>query len=89
MYQLIEYLVDAIYSEPRAGRPVPQRIELGADLFRRVQAAHREALATVLPEVDNVYPGSLAGVPVMEVSGEAAALVRANGERCPLELPGS
>ncbi|CAN7499863.1 hypothetical protein LJR074_003461 [Acidovorax sp. LjRoot74] len=68
MHDLIALLVDAIYSEPRAGRLMPARIELGPDLFRQFQRKHREALAAMLPEAGNVYPGSLACVPVVEAT---------------------
>lgn len=87
MHDLIALLVDAIYSEPRAGRLMPARIELGPDLFRQFQREHREALAAMLPEADNVYPGSLAGVPVVEMTIPGAELVRLDGGRDVLALP--
>jgi len=58
---------------------MPARIELGPDLFPAFQAAHREALAAVLPEVTNIYPGSLCGVPIVHVPEIGAALVRTDG----------
>lgn len=76
---LINQLVEAIYSEPRAGRPMPARIELGPDLFPRFQQEHRKALAILLPEAGNVYPGSLCGVPIVEMNEPGAALVRLDG----------
>lgn len=79
MALLIELLVEAIYSELRAGRPMPARIELSPDVFADLQAAHREALADLLPEVENVYPGSLCGVPVVGVAELGAKLVRTDG----------
>lgn len=79
MHELITLLVEAIYSEPRAGRLMPARIELGPDLFRQFQREHREALAAMLPEACNVYPGSLAGVPVVEGIGVGATLVCQDG----------
>lgn len=87
MTDFIAALVDAIYSEPRSGRRMPTRIELGPDLFRKFQREHREALAAMLPEAGNVYPGSLAGVPVVEIATPGAALVRLDGERVGLTLP--
>jgi len=81
MHDLITLLVEAIYSEPRAGRLMPARIELGPDLFRQFQLEHREALAAMLPEAGNVYPGSLAGVPVVKVAEAGAALIRMDGRR--------
>ena len=82
MRKLITDLVGAIYAEPQR----PARIELGPDDFRRFQMAHREALAAVLPEADNVYPGSLVGVPVIEAHDPCAVLIRADGARVALEL---
>lgn len=87
MHDLITLLVEAIYSEPRAGRLMPARIELGPDLFRQFQREHREALTAMLPEADNVYPGSLAGVPVVEVTTPGAVLFRLDGARVALALP--
>ena len=87
MHDLIALLVDAIYSEPRAGRLMPARIELGPDLFRQFQRKHREALAAMLPEAGNVYPGSLACVPVVEATTPGAVLVRLDGARVALALP--
>lgn len=84
---LITQLVEAIYSEPREGRSMPERIELGPDLFPQFQREHREALAAMLPEAGNVYPGSLAGVPVVEVEAPGATLVRLDGGRIALDLP--
>jgi hypothetical protein len=84
MQDIITLLVEAIYSEPRAGRLMPARIELGPDLFRQFQREHREALAAMLPEAGNVYPGSLAGVPVVEMKAPGAALVRLDGGRVAL-----
>ena len=81
MTPIIQHLVDAIYSEPRVGRFMPARIELGPDLFPHFQREHRKALAAVLPEAGNVYPGSLAGVPVVEVKIPGAVLVRQDGRR--------
>lgn len=86
MALLIDFLVDLIYSEPRCGRSTPARIELGLDLFRQFQREHREALATILPEACNVYPGSLASVPVVEVKTPGAAMVRLDGRRDVLAL---
>ncbi|RYH68077.1 MAG: hypothetical protein EON54_02900 [Alcaligenaceae bacterium] len=83
---LIERLVEAIYSEPRSGRPMPARIELGPDLFPEFQRAHRQALAAVLPDVADVYPGSLVGVLVVEMATSGAALVRLDGRRGTLVL---
>ena len=82
MHKLITDLIGAIYAEPQR----PARIELGPDDFRRFQIAHREALAAVLAEADNVYPGSLVGVPVVEAQAPGAVLVRAGGARVALEL---
>ena len=87
MNRLIASLLDAIYTEPREGRKLPARIELQPDAFRHFQAEHREALAALLPEVENVYPGSLAGVPVVEVSSPRSTMVRADGTRVVLALP--
>lgn len=87
MAPIIQQLVEAIYSEPRAGRLMPVRIELGPDLFRQFQRGHREAMAAMLPEAGNVYPGSLAGVPVVEVEAPGATLVRLDGGRVALDLP--
>lgn len=87
MHEIVTHLVLAIYSEPRAGRPMPARIELGADTFARFQAEHREMLADLLPEAGNFYPGSLVGVPVVEVATPGAALVRLDGGRIALSLP--
>lgn len=87
MTDLVTSLVDAIYAEPRSGRPMPARIELGPDLFRQFQREHREALTAMLPEADNVYPGSLAGVPVVEAATQGAVLVRLDGARVALALP--
>lgn len=87
MAPIIQQLVEAIYSEARAVRFMPVRIELGPDLFPQFQRAHREALAAMLPEAGNVYPGSLAGVPVVESAKLGAVLVRLNGERVDLPLP--
>lgn len=84
---LISQLVEVIYSEARGGRFMPARIELGPDLFRQFQREHREAMAAVLPEADNVYPGSLAGVPVVEATTPGAVLVRLDGARVALVLP--
>lgn len=86
-HALITLLIEAIYSEPRAGRPMPARIELGPDLFPRFQQEHRKALAALLPEAGNVYPGSLVGVPVVEVPMPGATLVRLNDARVALTLP--
>lgn len=66
---------------------MPARIELGPDLFRQFQREHREALTAMLPEADNVYPGSLAGVPVVEATTPGAVLVRLDGARVALALP--
>lgn len=41
----------------------------------------------MLPEADNVYPGSLAGVPVVEATTPGAVLVRLDGARVALALP--
>ena len=87
MRDLINMLVEAIYSEPRAGRLMPARIELGPDLFWQFQREHREAMATMLPEAGNVFPGSLAGVPVVEVMTPGAAMVRLDGAQVALALP--
>lgn len=76
---LISQLVEAIYSEARGGRLMPARIELGPDLFRQFQREHREAMAAMLPEATNVYPGSLVGVPVVEGVGVGATLVCQDG----------
>ncbi|WP_156370480.1 hypothetical protein [Acidovorax sp. Leaf84] len=78
---LIELLVEAIYSEPRSGRPMPARVELGPDLFLEFQRSHRQALAAVLPDVVDVYPGSLVGVPVVQKSEPGAAILRIDGRR--------
>lgn len=86
MHDLITLLVEEIYSEPREGRSMPARIELGPDLFRQFQREHREALAAMLPEASNVYPGSLAGVPVVEMKTPGAVLVRLDGRRDVLAL---
>jgi hypothetical protein len=86
-HHLITLLIEAIYSEPRARRPMPARIELGPDLFPRFQQEHRKALAAVLPEVCNVYPGSLCGVPIVEMNEPGAALIRLDGWRGVLVLP--
>jgi hypothetical protein len=37
---------------------MPARIELSPELFSVFQHAYREALAAVVPEFGNVYPGS-------------------------------
>lgn len=87
MTPIIQHLVEAIYSEPRVGRFMPARIELGPDLFPHFQREHRKALAAVLPEAGNVYPGSLAGVPVVEAATPGAVLVRLDGARGALALP--
>ncbi|MDR6767749.1 hypothetical protein J2W88_003030 [Acidovorax delafieldii] len=87
MAPIIQQLVEAIYSEPRAGRLMPVRIELGPDLFRQFQRDHREAMAAMLPEAGDVYPGSLAGVPVVEIATPGAVLVRLDGGRVGLTLP--
>lgn len=87
MHHLITLLVEAIYSEPREGRYLPARIELGPDLFRQFQREHREALAAMLPEAGNVYPGSLAGVPVVEAAAPGAVLVQLGGERTAIICP--
>lgn len=87
MHDLITLLVEAIYSEPREGRSMPARIELGPDLFRQFQREHRKALAAMLPEAGNVYPGSLAGVPVIEAKAQGALLVRLDGGMRSLALP--
>ncbi|MCT6720603.1 hypothetical protein [Acidovorax sp. K2F] len=84
---LITQLVEAIYLEHRGGRFMPARIELGPDLFPKFQREHREALTAMLPEADNVYPGSLAGVPVVEAETPGAVLVRLDGARGALALP--
>lgn len=84
---LIDFLVDSIYAEPRSGHLMPARIELGPDLFRQFQREHRGALTAMLPEADNVYPGSLAGVPVVEATTPGAVLVRLDGARVALALP--
>ena len=81
MAPIIQQLVEAIYSEPRAGRLMPSRIELGSDLFPGFQHAHREAMAAVLPEAEDLYPGSLCGVPVIEGPALGAVLVRLDGSR--------
>ncbi|MFM2254165.1 MAG: hypothetical protein RJB68_2502 [Pseudomonadota bacterium] len=86
MTDLITMLVEAIYAEPRKGRSMPARIELEPDLFRQFQREHREALAAMLPEANNVYPGSLAGVPVVEATTPGAVLVRLDGRRDVLAL---
>ncbi|MBO9679586.1 MAG: hypothetical protein J7556_15190 [Acidovorax sp.] len=78
-------LVEAIYAESRAGWPPPQRIELGPVEFRLFQAEHRAELSEVLPEAENVYPGSLVGVPVVEAQAPGAVLIRADGARVALE----
>lgn len=83
---LITLLVEAIYSEPRAGRPRPARIELDPELFRQFQSEHRAELVAVLPEVADVYPGSLVGVPVVQAAEPGAALVRMDGRRGVLVL---
>ncbi|MBL7090471.1 MAG: hypothetical protein ISS20_16870 [Acidovorax sp.] len=77
----------AIYAGPRSGHLMPARIELGPDLFRQFQREHREALTAMLPEADNMYPGSLAGVPVVEAETPGAVLVRLGGARVALALP--
>lgn len=87
MALLIDFLVDAIYAEPRSGRPLPARIELDTVSFRQFQREHREALASLLPEAGDVYPGSLAGVPVVEVKVSGAVLVRIDGGQVALALP--
>ena len=84
---LITQLVEAIYSEPREGRSMPARIELGPDLFRQFQREHREALAAILPEAGDAYPGSLAGVPVVEMTTPGSVLVRLDGTQVALALP--
>ncbi|RYH71054.1 MAG: hypothetical protein EON54_00715 [Alcaligenaceae bacterium] len=81
MQDLITQLTEAIYSEIRAGRAAPSRIELPPELFLKFQAAHREAMAAVLPEVENVYPGSLCGVPVVQFDKQGATLVRSDNRR--------
>lgn len=86
MQPLITQLTEAIYSEPRAGRSMPARIELGPDLFPAFQTAHREAMEAILPEADSVYPGSLCGVPIVEVNEPGAFLLRQDGQRGVLEL---
>ena len=85
---IVDQLVDAIYSEPRAGRPMLARIELGPDFFPKFQAAHREAMAAVMPEVENIYPGSLCGVPIVEVDEPGAFLLRLDGRRSAMDLLG-
>ncbi len=87
MTNFIAALVDVIYSEPRAGRRMPTRIELGPNLFRQFQREHRESLTAMLPEAGNVYPGSLAGVPVVQVGAAGASLVRQDGGREAVTLP--
>lgn len=87
MTDLITMLVKAIYAEPREGRSLPARIELGPDLFPHFQREHRKALAAMLPDATNVYPGSLAGVPVVEVVYAGASLVRLDGGRVALTMP--
>lgn len=87
MAGLIDFLVNAIYAGPRSGHLMPARIELGPDLFRQFQREHREALAATLPEATNIYPGSLAGVPVVEVNIQGVAVVRLGGDRVALALP--
>lgn len=87
MTDFIALLVHAIYAEPRAGRPMPIRIELGTNLFLQFQREHREALASLLPEAGNVFPGSLAGVPVVEVLTPGSVLVRLDGTQVALALP--
>lgn len=85
-HQLLAFLVQAVYAEQRSGRPLPARIELPPADFERFQREHREALAAHVPEVENVYPGSLAGVPV--VSGaDHPSIIRADGRRGMLLLP--
>lgn len=85
-HQLLAFLVQAIYAEQRSGRPLPARIELPPSDFERFQREHREALAAQMPEVENVYPGSLAGVPVVE-GVVHPAIIRADGRRGVLVLP--
>lgn len=60
---------------------MPARIELVPDLFSQFQREHREALAAMLPEAGNVYPGSLAGVPVLALTPPGAVLVRLDGRQ--------
>ncbi len=83
---LIDFLVDAIYAGPRSGHLMPARIKLGPDLFPQFQREHREALTAMLPEADNVYPWSLAGVPVADSTTPRAVLVRLDGARVALAL---
>lgn len=83
---LITQLVEAIYSELRAGRPLPARIEQPPETFSQFQSEHRAALADVLPGADNVYPGSQAGVPVVEMHAAGAALISPSGLRVALQV---
>lgn len=78
---IVNYLVEAIKADPLR----PARIEPGPEYFRRFQMAHRAALAEVLPDAGNVYPGSLVGVPVIEAQDPCAVPVRADGTRVALE----
>lgn len=87
MAQIIPHLVVVIYSDLRLGRTLPVRLEFGPDRFRGFQLEHREALAALLPEADNLYPGSLVGVPVVELSALGAVLVLLDGGRVALPLP--
>ncbi|KQO12524.1 hypothetical protein ASF11_15940 [Acidovorax sp. Leaf76] len=85
-HQLLAFLVEAVYAEHRSGRPPPARLELPPADFERFQSEHREALAAHVPEVGNVYPGSLAGVPV-ESGADHPSIIRADGRRGMLLLP--
>lgn len=86
-HMLIAFLVNFIYGERDAGRPFPTRIELGQVLFQEFQVAHRQALEDFLPDGVDVYPGSLAGVPVVESTNSGASMLRADGLWAPLPLP--
>ncbi|RZJ59366.1 MAG: hypothetical protein EON49_11595 [Acidovorax sp.] len=79
MHDLITQLTEAIYSEPRAGRSMPARVELGPELFEEFQRAHRQAMAAVLPDVADVYPSSLLGVPIVQKDDPGATIVRLDG----------
>lgn len=88
MGPLLQKISDAILTESRQGRPQPQRIELCSEDFLKFQQEHRAALAEIFPEIENIYPGSFAGVPVVDAGDglQNAVLIRFDGKRILLRI---
>lgn len=87
MHDLIALLVEAIYSEPREGRSMPARIELGPDLFRQFQ---REQTARPWPAGGKRWdpaamssPRILTRIPLSTPNSIISAYFQAVAPRCP------